>query len=256
MRMCIVCLRHCPPCYTTPTRVEAHMPPQKHACVCVFVGRDKVLSAQTGAGVLMGWLQLVGSLKFQVFLQKSPILQRIWRSLLIVGTWAMQTTAHKEQRKARAGLLFANLPGYFTFNFFGCCDAATQLALQIQQERTQVVCGFGFWVVMPQHSQHSNYSYKWCEVRRQPTVREKHKIHQKVCRIFSSTLLTLFSKDIGGTHPPPPIPFEKTVFSDFGFTIQIYDAKIQIYNAKIQLYAPKLKFVTPKFKQSTPHAKK
>jgi len=78
----------------------------------------------------------------------------------------MQTTAHKEQRKARAGLLFANLPGYFTFNFFGCCDAATQLALQIQQERTQVVCGFGFWVVMPQHSQHSNYSYKWCEVRR------------------------------------------------------------------------------------------
>jgi len=123
-----------------------HMPPQKQACVCVFVVRANVL-AQTGKGVFMGWLRLVGCLKLQVSFGKEPykrddILQKrpvILRSLLIVATpYANQ---HKEQREARAGGSFADLPGYFTFNFF--------------------------FVVMPPHNQPSKCSknaHKWCAV--------------------------------------------------------------------------------------------
>ena len=59
-----------------------------------------------------------------------------------------------------------------------------------------------------------------------------------------------------GTYPPPPIPFEKTLFSDFGATIQISGTKNQIYSAKNKIYAPKLKYVAPKIKYLTPNSEK
>ena len=87
-----------------------------------------------------------------------------------------------------------------------------------------------------------------------------HKIQRHTCKEILEVLwdlqeiLEVLSKV--GIHPSPLYLLEKTLFSDFGATIQISGTKNQIYSAKNKIYAPKLKYVAPKIKYLTPNSEK
>jgi len=55
--------------------------------------------------------------------------------------------------------------------------------------------------------------------------------------------------EVLGGPPTPPIPFEKTLLSDFGTKIQIFGAKTQIYSAQTQICGAKIQIFEPKSNQ-------
>jgi len=95
------------------------------------------------------------------------------------------------------------------------------------------------------------------------TKKNKKSPLQGVGRIFFPDTDDETSRRFWGTYLPPPTPFEKTLFLDFGPKFKYTAPKFKYTAPKFKYMAPKfkctaqkLKYVAPKFKYLTSNSNK
>jgi len=80
---------------------------------------------------------------------------------------------------------------------------------------------------------------------------QNQSMDQGVCTTFPPDTDDGTSRMSWGTHPTPPVPFEKTLLFDFGANLQYMAPSLKYVVPTFKYIALKLKYVMPKFKYST-----